>query len=143
MNAITLNLTTRKVGKDQTPREYFDFIVSGKSLRSVLGIEDDDLITPLGWGTNIELGIHILNVFKLKEKPRLESGRVMIYVCPECGDIDCGAITAKIKDSGDRIIWFDFGYETGYGGLSETYQQIEPIEFIRQNYFAVFSTIHF
>lgn len=141
MNSLTLNKATRKIGKNQTPREYFDFFVSGKSLRTILDIEDNDLITLFGWGTNSEYDRRILNVFRLKEKSELESGRVMIYVCPECGDIDCGAITAIIKDFGDRIIWSDFGYETGYGGLTETYEQIEPIEFDRTSYFSAFSKV--
>lgn len=127
------------MGKNQTPREYLDFFVSRKSLRTILDIEDDDLITLFGWGTNLDYDRHILNVFRLKEKSELETKRVMIYVCPECGDIDCGTITAIIKDYGDRIVWCDFGYETGYGGLSETYDRIEPIEFDRTSYFSAFS----
>jgi hypothetical protein len=141
MNSLTLNKATRKTGKSQTPRGYFDFFVSGRSLRTILNIENDDLITPFGWGANKEYDKHVLNVFRLKEKSELDSGRVMIYVCPECGDIDCGAITATIKDYGDRIIWSEFGYETNYGGLTETYDQIKPIEFDRTSYFSAFSKI--
>ena len=77
-------------------------------------------------------------VFKLQEKPELASGRALIYVCPECGDVDCGAITANIVDYGDRIVWKNFGYETDYGGTSETFTDVEPIEFERQRYFAAF-----
>jgi hypothetical protein len=141
MDTLILNRATRKVGANQTPREYFDFIVSGKSLKTFLNIETADFITLFGWGTNQEYDRHILNVFRLKEKSQLTSGRVMIYVCPECGDIDCGAITATIKDFGDRIIWGDFGYETDYGGLTETYDQVKPIEFDRTSYFAAFSKL--
>ena len=141
MNFLTLNKATRKIGKNQTPRDYFDFFVSGQSLRTILDIEDDDLITLFGWGQNKEYDRHILNVFRLKEKSELDSGRVMIYVCPECGDIDCGAITAIIKDYGDRIVWSNFGYETKYGGLTETYDQIQPVEFDRTSYFSAFSRI--
>jgi hypothetical protein len=65
----------------------------------------------------------------------------MIYVCPECGDIGCGAITAVIKDYGSSIVWSDFGYETDYGGIGETYDQIVPIEFGRADYFSAFSKL--
>jgi hypothetical protein len=61
----------------------------------------------------------------------------MLYVCPECGDIDCGAVTANIQDLGDRIVWKDFGYETG-GGLTEEYLEIQPAAFERQGYFQAF-----
>jgi len=33
MNSLTLNKATRKIGKNQTSREYFDFFVSGKSFQ--------------------------------------------------------------------------------------------------------------
>ena len=141
MNTLILNKATRKIGANQTPREYLDFFVSGKSLQTILNIETADYITLLGWRTNQDYDRHVLDVFRLKEKSQIDSGRVMIYVCPECGDIDCGAITAIIKDFGDRIIWSDFGYETNYGGLTETYDQIEPIEFDRASYFSAFSKV--
>lgn len=138
MDILSFNKATRKTGSMQTPREYFDFFVSGISLRKILDIEESDLITPFGWGTNKEYDRHILNVFRLKEKSQINDGRVMLYVCPECGGIDCGAITASIKDYGNRIIWKDFGFETD-NGLSETYEQIQAIEFERSSYFSAFS----
>lgn len=141
LNNLILTRASRKVGANQTPRNYFDFIVSGKSLKICLNIEKDDFITLFGWGNNTEYDKHILNVFRLKEKSQLSTGRIILYVCPECGDIDCGAITASVKDYGDRIIWSEFGYETDYGGLTEIYENIEPIEFDRQSYFQAFSRI--
>ncbi len=142
MDSLILNKATRKIGANQSPREYFDFIVSGNSLKTILNIETADFITLFCWDIiNREYKNHILNVFRLKEKSPLESGRVMIYVCAECGDIGCGAITASLKDFGDRIIWSDFGYETDYGGITETYDQVKPIEFNRASYFAAFSKI--
>ena len=133
--------TKNQIRSNRTPRDYFDFFVSGKSLKTILNIEKADYITLFGWVPNQEYDRHILNVFTLKEQSQIKSGRVMIYVCPECGDIDCGAITAIIKDTGDNIIWSDFCHETDYEGIMETYDQIEPIEFDRESYFAAFSKI--
>lgn len=141
MNTLLLSKTYRIVRANQTAREYLDFIVSGRSLKTILNIETADYITLFGWGTNLDYERHILNVFRLKEKSELESGRIMIYVCPECGGIDCGAITATIKDFGNKIVWTEFGYETGYGGLSETYDNIKAIEFDRTSYFTAFQGI--
>jgi hypothetical protein len=36
-----------------------------------------------------------------------------LYVCPECGDLGCGALTAKVGRDGDYIVWSDFAFETG------------------------------
>jgi hypothetical protein len=107
----------------------------------MLGLDKADLITPFGWAANKAYERQIIKTFTLREKSELETGRVMLYVCPECGDVDCGAVTAVIKDYGDRIIWKEFGYETGYGGVSETYPSIAPIEFERQSYFQAFSKL--
>jgi len=48
---------------------------------------------------------------QLRIPSELISGRYSLYVCNECGDIGCGAITAKITKEKDAIIWSDFGYE--------------------------------
>ena len=139
MQSLQLLSAIRQGGSNKTEREYLDFIISGQSLKRILGAEKADFISSISLETTKEYFKYILNVFRLKEKSELESGRVMLYVCPECGDIDCGAITAVILDVGDRIIWRDFGYETGYGGLSEKYSNIAAIEIDRQNYFEAFS----
>lgn len=141
MESLQLTRAVRTGGSNRTERHYMDFSVSGESLKKVLGQEDADLISPFGWGDNKDYNKRILRVFRLQEQPELSTGRVAIYICPECGDIDCGAITATIQDLGDRIVWKDFGYETDYGGLSETYPQIAPIEFDRQSYFQAFSKL--
>lgn len=141
MDTLTFEKAKRQIGSNQTPREFFDFIVSGQSLRKILDIENADYISPLGWGINKEYDNYILNVFRLKEKSELSSGRTMLYVCPECGDIDCGAITAIIKDYDDRIIWTEFGFETEYNGLTEKYDPVKQIEFKRAEYFDAFSKL--
>lgn len=141
MQTLQLQRAVRKGSSNQTEREYLDFIISGQSLKSILGMENADYTTLIALGTNKEYEKSILNIFRLKEKSDLETGRVMIYVCPECGDIDCGAITAIILDMGTKIVWKDFGYETGYGGVTEEYSNIEPIEFDRQSYSIAFSKL--
>ena len=138
MKTLTFEKTKRQVGSNQTPRDYYDFIISGQSLKKILDLEKADFISPFGWGTNKEYDKHILNVFRLKEKSELSSGRIMLYVCPECGDIDCGAVTAKINDYGDRIIWSEFAFETENNGITETFDQIQAIEFDRASYFSAF-----
>jgi hypothetical protein len=141
MNSLQLISAVRPGGSNKTQRHYLDFLVSGQSLKVILGQKGADLVTLFGWGNNKEYEKHILKVFTLQDKSELKTGRLMIYVCPECGDIDCGAITASFEDLGDRIVWKDFGYETDYGGLSEEYSDIEPIEFDRQSYFDAFSKL--
>jgi hypothetical protein len=44
----------------------------------------------------------------------LESGRVPVLVCDECGDLACGALAVRIKRHGDVVRWTDWAYEHGY-----------------------------
>src|SRR5205814_786743 len=46
--------------------------------------------------------------------PDSESGRVLIYVCAECGDIGCGAYAVRVDRRGDSWTWSDFAWENGY-----------------------------
>jgi len=141
MNTLQFKDAVRLGGSDKHERHYFDFIVSGQSLRDILNVSKSDLISPFGWFENKAEEKLAKQELTLRQKTSLDTGRIMLYVCPECGDIACGAITAIIVDLGDRIVWKDFGYETGNGGISELYSHIQPIEFSRQEYFNAFSQL--
>jgi hypothetical protein len=64
----------------------------------------------------------------------------MLYVCPECGDINCGAVTAMVEEEGDQIVWKQFGHERGYhldgqplADLSQ-YEAVGPFRFAKRQY---------
>ncbi len=42
------------------------------------------------------------------------SERAHLYVCPECGDIACGAYCATVSWTDGQYMWHDFTYENGY-----------------------------
>ena len=68
--------------------------------------------------------------------PDSESGRVLLYICPECGDIGCGAYSVRIEKTDAGYTWGDFAYENGYEeprvtlcvNMSETLSFIEFTE---------------
>ena len=141
MKILKLSAAVRQVSLNIPERSYLDFTISGQSLKTLLNLEKSDLITLFGWGENKDYTKKILRIFRLQEKSNLQSGRIMLYVCPECGDIGCGAVTVRIEDLGDRIIWKDFGYETDHGGVTKKYSDIPQVEFERQSYFQAFSKL--
>jgi hypothetical protein len=123
-------------------RNYIDFVVSGKPLSDILKTKKDDLISMFGWGANADYENHLIRVFLKQEPPELETGRTIIYGCPECGNIGCGAVTAEIIENGDKIIWKKFGYENNYGGLYfEEYSDVGEFEFDKQEYIREFERI--
>jgi hypothetical protein len=41
-----------------------------------------------------------------------QHARVLLYICPECGDIDCGAYGVQVERDCDRYVWSNFAYES-------------------------------
>jgi hypothetical protein len=140
MNILTLGHGYRKgetfkSGSTKTERQYIDFIVSGQSLGELFGLPDFDLIGTFGWTENKEYENKQIDEFLGLEKPELESGRTSFYVCSECGDIGCGAITAKIEFTDRTVIWKDFGYEDNDAQPDLTnYMEIGPFIFEKVDY---------
>ena len=97
----------------QTPRRFLDFFINGESLHDRHGF---DLISPLGWFV-AEEDEHAARRLLGAEPPDLE-GRVAIYVCAECGDLECGAITAIIEREGKNVLWRDLA-STNFDALAD------------------------
>jgi hypothetical protein len=92
-------------GSMQTPRRFLDYIVDGESLYERNRL---DLISCLGWLVPDEDELAAQRLL-LIGAPDVED-RVSIYLCPECGDVYCGALTAIIERSGDEVVWRDIAH---------------------------------
>jgi hypothetical protein len=143
MNTLTLEQGNRKGenitnGTSKTERKYIDFIISGLSLGQSLGLPKLDLIGTFGWSQNKEYENQQIDEFLGSKKPELRTGRTPFYICPECGDISCGAITAKIEVSDKWVIWKDFGFENDYSEPDfSDYKAIGPFIFDKDEYFKI------
>lgn len=111
-------------GGYQIHRDFVDFIVDGRPL--LFQLSDLDAVSPLA--SDIPPAIFTAQVrsLLLEARPPLPDGRFVIYGCPECADLACGAVTAVIERDGDDFIWRDFAWQTdeqadlelnGYHGL--------------------------
>ncbi|MBB1287421.1 hypothetical protein HRH25_23810 [Flavisolibacter sp. BT320] len=130
----------RKGGLGKSEVHYQDIMIDGQSLLDILEKGGEDLVAPFGKVYIPAYAEKVMRIFQLREVSDLDDKRVMFYVCPECGDIGCGAITGKIVEEGDKIIWFDFAYETG-AGIEEQLEQVSPIEFERDAYFKALDSL--
>lgn len=140
MNQLTLQFLNRsgKTTSDEsakTDRRYIDFVVSGQSLAELFEVSSRDLIGTFGWTENIEYENNQIDEFSGTLQPELKTERTSFYVCPECGDIGCGAITAKIEVKDNMITWKDFAYEndTDEPDLTD-YKEIGPFNFNKHEY---------
>ena len=97
-------------------RKSVDFIIDNNSLL--------DLLYKNYGGHNDFIGCFVKGLKKLNKhskdkllniiKPETKDGRTAIYICPECGDISCGAYCCKIEKTNGIYIWKDFAYENDY-----------------------------
>ena len=115
---LKLEWKRREGGGGATQRDFLDFVVDGESLYEKIGRGN---ISPLGWFTSEE-NTKVVNRLLLNET-ELPENRYSLFICAECGDISCGAITAVIEREKDKIIWRDFGYQNDYE------EKIYPVNF--------------
>ena len=65
---------------------------------------------------------------------------VSLYVCAECGDLGCGAITALVQRTPDGFVWRDFVFEDNYDASitgAESYRAVGPFVFNKTEYWRV------
>jgi hypothetical protein len=119
-------------------RYSVDFTIDGDSLLKMIVDIDKGNSDYLGcFARNWDnLNEHSKKQLLLVDAPETESGRRLIYVCPECADIGCGAYGCKISKLKDSYIWSDFAYENGYED-PVVIDSIGPFEFEILNYESV------
>jgi hypothetical protein len=128
MSSLTLQQLIRAgssgPGATKAARISIDYVVDGKSLLAQLVEADGGQCETLeemadGFMGCFVKGFESDNLRKSAQlvaarEPDTEEGRYLLYVCPECGDIGCGAYGAKVRLAENDVEWYDFAYENGY-----------------------------
>jgi hypothetical protein len=129
---LKLEWKRREGGNGRTQRDYLDIVVNGKPLSEMVG---GDMASCLGWFVPEENAKAVRRLL-LEEAADLPNKRHTLYVCPECGDIGCGAVSLVVEQVEDKIIWRDFGYENNYEEVvhTEGYEDVGPFVFSRAEY---------
>lgn len=137
VSTLKLNWTVRKTKKEE-PLHYLDFTIAGKSFKKQLGIEKEDYVSPLGYGPKTYQK-EVYQELTLIKPSITKSKNVMIYVCPTCGDIGCGAVTAQISQEKELIVWSNFAYENNYEPPNyDWYKETPTFYFNKKEYFDLF-----
>lgn len=134
ISKLELVWRTRSGGSGKTWREYLDFVVDGQSLQDL--IDPGDLIGCLGWLPEKE-DANFVDRLLLKKPSILGNDRHLIYICPECGDVDCGAISVQIYKSCHEFIWSNFGFEKDTDSRIndlKSYVHVGPFHFDKHEY---------
>lgn len=116
-------------GGYQVHRDFMDFIVDGRPL--LFHLCDLDAVSPLASDVPPAIFTAQVRTLLLEAAAPLEGGRCVIYGCPECQDIQCGAVTAVIERDEDDFVWRDFAWQTSQTADLELngYHGIGPFRF--------------
>ncbi|MET8247021.1 oxidoreductase [Streptomyces sp. NPDC005202] len=97
-------------GGYQVHRDFVDFVVDGRPL--LFRLSDLDAVSPLASDVPPAIFTAQVRSLLLETEAPLPDGRYVIYGCPECADLACGAVTAVIEQAGDDYVWRDFAWQT-------------------------------
>jgi hypothetical protein len=119
-------------------RHSIDFVINGQSLFSATRAKNLDMCGRFSSET-LQWNEKSAQSFLLEGEADegVAPGRFMIFVCSECGDLGCGAITCEIIRDGECFVWRSFAYENGYDPEMtdfDSYSQIGPFRFPQDEY---------
>ncbi|MCZ7456813.1 oxidoreductase [Streptomyces sp. WMMC940] len=97
-------------GGFEVHRDFLDFVVDGRPL--LLLLSDVDAVSPLASDVPPAIVIRQVRGLLLDAEAPLPGGRHVLYGCPECEELGCGAVTAVIERQGNDVVWRDFAWQT-------------------------------
>ena len=125
-------------------RRTIDFFVNGISLftatnayrHDLCGCFSPDYVTSENELTRNE-NQRIAKIFSFESPTEIGRDRVALFICPQCGDLACGAITFQLSRVGDTVRWSHFAHENGYDETEtdfDGYSAVGPFEFAFDGY---------
>lgn len=108
-------------------RYVWSFCIDGES------VFDTAQVSPFGWVRHPEQFRDWLLGERLSP---FASGRIPITVCAQDADLDCGALTARVRVEDNVVTWSDFTHEVPYviEGEDPALMPIAPIHFDKTQY---------
>lgn len=120
LSTLTFKSTVRLGGSSNgcttVERGFSDFRIDDRSLLEILVTADgghSDFMSGFVSGFS-EQNLLFADSLLRGGQSEVEPYRVLIYICPECGDIGCGVYSVQIRGCSSEIIWEEFAYENGY-----------------------------
>jgi hypothetical protein len=121
-DVLTLVNATRPGGKSHSERHYLDLQIGRRRLSDLIKVGDRASV--LGWLPREDEQAYARQLL-LRAPSLFASGRVPLYICPECADLGCGALTVRVTREGETVIGSDFRHEGDSGAGS-------PVEAVRE-----------
>jgi len=115
----------------QSVRRYVDFVVDGRSLGQSMKTAGYDLVSVFTAEWENSCLEEAKQRLLLQRDSDFPGDRRSLYVCGECGDLGCGAVSIIVEFQDESVIWRNFGYENTWEEIVhfEKLQDIGPFRF--------------
>jgi hypothetical protein len=130
LDQLALVLAVRRGGAGKTERSYLDFVVNRRRLSGLIHVGDH--IGVLGWQPRRDER-RCARQLLLRETSPFPEGLVPLYICPECADLGCGAVTVRITVRDGCVVWSDLRWNDPLARLDEP-RTVRELWFDRQEY---------
>lgn len=112
-----------------------DFMVNGESLLRALVQANGGHSDFMGCfvAGHPDFNQRSANELLMKSKPNADGTGALLYICPECGDIACGAYSVRVRREATAYVWSDFAYVNGYEA-SRPIHDVGPFTFSAVQY---------
>lgn len=117
---------------------YLDYAIDGQILTERLPVARG-MVTPLNRAWLPTVNGAIEELLGRRRTEGLNPGRVALFVCGECGNLGCGAVTANLVVEDDRVSWSHFAWDNGYEPTDPIENAPDSIAFARADYTDVFA----
>lgn len=118
-------------GARRMRREFLDFVIDGRPLLPLF--DEADLVSVLTTDRPAAESGADVDRLLLRAPSDLPGGRQVLYCCPECEDIGCGAVTAVIVRHDKHVIWREFGWQDWAEEIEEL-PHLGPFRFSEYEY---------
>jgi hypothetical protein len=140
MNILEFQKAVRRGSTSKHEVLYYDYVLSGLRFGVIINLEVLDKVSPFSDTLRLEDKLSHIDSLTFKCGSTLSSGRTILYICPECGDVECGVVSMKMEITEESVIWKDFGIETNLEGIQESWD-LRDIEFNKEDYFQAFDNL--
>ena len=95
--------------------------INGIRLRQQLGSLVTEECEPMGDGWDPHLALTYLDELSAPRAGKFPAGHTALLVCSECGDLECGAVSAAVDFPDMTVTWTDFRWQqpSSWAGVAE------------------------
>lgn len=115
--------------------------IDNDSLYQKLGHPFDLVSCLANWPTKAEFHKSLNRLLLLEEADFLNDRR-SLFVCGECGDLGCGAISIVVEESATTFSWRGFGHERSWDNDIEMFNEVGVFVFDKTQYLETLQAAH-